>query len=107
MKMGPSKSIGTPVRCPACRHSNLAIDIWCERCGRPLDWQPTQPVRPVAKASPAVMPAPEAATELTVGAVPSICNVPDGFVTAPAWLAALPAPSLMVPPLRVRAVVLA
>lgn len=58
LKMGPSKSIGTPVRCPACRHSNLAIDIWCEQCGRPLDWQPTPPVRPVAKAAPAVIPAP-------------------------------------------------
>lgn len=35
------KAIGTPVRCPACRHPNLAIDIWCERCGTPLDWSKT------------------------------------------------------------------
>ncbi|HEY9286420.1 MAG TPA: zinc ribbon domain-containing protein [Candidatus Dormibacteraeota bacterium] len=59
--MGPSRTIGTPVRCPACRHSNLAIDIWCERCGRPLDWQPTQPVRPVANAAPPVMSPPPSA----------------------------------------------
>jgi len=40
--MGASKTIGTPVRCPSCRHPNLAIDIWCERCGTPLDWKPIQ-----------------------------------------------------------------
>ncbi|TME44818.1 MAG: zinc ribbon domain-containing protein [Chloroflexi bacterium] len=42
LKMGASKTIGTPVRCPSCRHPNLAIDIWCERCGTPLDWKPIQ-----------------------------------------------------------------
>jgi hypothetical protein len=47
-----SKAIGTPVRCPACRHSNLAIDIWCERCGRPLDSKPTQPVPSEAPPAP-------------------------------------------------------
>lgn len=32
------KVIGTSVPCPACRYPNLGIDIWCERCGTPLDW---------------------------------------------------------------------
>lgn len=42
LKVGPRKGIGTPVRCPSCRYPNLAIDIWCERCGTPLDWQRAQ-----------------------------------------------------------------
>lgn len=42
LKLGPRKGIGTPVRCPSCRYPNLAIDIWCERCGTPLDWQRNQ-----------------------------------------------------------------
>ena len=42
---------------------------------------------------PAVIPVPEATTEDTVGAVVSICSVPEGLVTAPDRLAALPAPS--------------
>jgi len=43
LKLGSSgKAIGTPVGCPSCRHPNLAIDIWCERCGGPLDWNQTQ-----------------------------------------------------------------
>jgi Double zinc ribbon len=53
------KPFGTPVRCPACRYPNLAIDIWCERCGRPLDLKPTQtppagplPIAPVDEARP-------------------------------------------------------
>jgi len=57
------KPIGTPVRCPACRYPNLAIDIWCERCGRPLDWKQTEaapseaaPLTPVGEAAPAVTP---------------------------------------------------
>jgi hypothetical protein len=32
------RMIGTPVRCPVCHYDNLAIDIWCESCGTPLDW---------------------------------------------------------------------
>lgn len=42
LKLGSQKTIGTPVRCPRCRHPNLAIDIWCERCGTPLDWKGTK-----------------------------------------------------------------
>src|SRR2546422_7816735 len=34
------KAIGTPVACPACHHPNPGINIWCERCRRPLDWNP-------------------------------------------------------------------
>ena len=29
---------GRTVRCPRCKYENLAIDIWCERCGTPVDW---------------------------------------------------------------------
>ena len=47
LKLGSRKTIGTPVRCPRCRHPNLAIDIWCERCGTPLDWKGIEvPVEP-------------------------------------------------------------
>ena len=58
----------------------------------------------VEVAAPPVMPVPEAATDATVGAVVSICRVPAGLVTAPGRLAALPAPSLTVAPLRLTAV---
>src|SRR5205814_3734174 len=40
------KAIGTPVACPACRHPNPGINIWCERCRRPLDWNPATSVTP-------------------------------------------------------------
>jgi hypothetical protein len=64
LKLGSSgTAIGTPVRCPACRHPNLAIDIWCERCGRPLDWKQANarppgalPLAPAAEAEPAGSP---------------------------------------------------
>ena len=42
--------------------------------------------------------------DATVGVVVSICSVPAGLVTAPARLAALPAPSVMVAALRLTAV---
>ena len=58
----------------------------------------------VEVAAAAVMPVPDAATDDTVGVVVSICRVPAGLVTAPVRLAALPAPSVMVPPLRLTAV---
>ena len=48
---------------------------------------------------------PEAATDVTVGVVVSICSVPDGLVTVPARLAALPRTILDVAgPLRLMAV---
>jgi hypothetical protein len=40
------KAIGTPLACPACRHPNPGINIWCERCRTPLDWHPATTVRP-------------------------------------------------------------
>jgi hypothetical protein len=42
LKLGSNRKIGTPIRCPSCRHPNLAIDIWCERCGTPLDWKKSE-----------------------------------------------------------------
>ena len=47
------------------------------------------------------MPVPEATTEDTDGVVVSICRVPDGLVTTPVRLAALPAPSLTVAELEI------
>lgn len=50
--------IGTPVRCPVCHYDNLAIDIWCESCGTPLDWDghrvevTTTPTRDVRRNQP-------------------------------------------------------
>ncbi len=86
--MGTSpRSIGTPVRCPSCRHPNLAIDIWCERCGRPLDWKkndaaaaatphqapviqaPVIQARPQPPPAPAPAPPPPKAPPTPVGAV--------------------------------------
>lgn len=55
LKMSSAKSIGTPIRCPSCKHPNLAIDIWCEKCGTPLDWKKNE--APVAAAA-APRPAP-------------------------------------------------
>lgn len=79
VKMGP-KTIGTPVRCPKCRHPNLAIDIWCERCGTPLDWKPTRVTRPVAAVAEPVTPVARAETPAAVPVIPP----PPGVATAPA-----------------------
>lgn len=57
LKLGPARRIGTPVRCPACRHPNLAIDIWCEHCGAPLDWQRTKAVEAGHRPAPVEQPA--------------------------------------------------
>ena len=43
LKLGSTKkAMGTAVRCPACHHANLGIDIWCERCGAPLEASPPE-----------------------------------------------------------------
>jgi hypothetical protein len=44
LKLGSkAKPIGTPVVCPACLYPNVGINIWCERCRTPLDWNPSSP----------------------------------------------------------------
>jgi len=43
------KALGRPVRCPACHYPNLGIDIWCERCRTPLDWQRSAAAPPAAE----------------------------------------------------------
>lgn len=41
LKLGSTnKATGTRVLCPACRYPNLRIDIWCERCGGPMESSP-------------------------------------------------------------------
>ena len=72
LKLGSkAKPIGTPVVCPACRHPNLAINIWCERCGTPLDWNRPLPVSASAPPapSPGVPAAPLRPARLTMRAV--------------------------------------
>ena len=58
------RAFGTPVPCPACHYPNLGINIWCERCRTPLDWQrgagDVAPPEAVAPEPPAAPPAPEA-----------------------------------------------
>jgi hypothetical protein len=63
LKLGSNrKGIGTMVACPACRHPNPGIYIWCERCGAPLDWnRPSDPrapapAAPAAKREPVAVP---------------------------------------------------
>ena len=64
LKLG-GKSIGTPVRCPFCRHPNLAIDIRCQHCGGPLDWKKADVAPPaVRREGPAE--APQAAPQIPV-----------------------------------------
>lgn len=55
-----TRPIGTPVRCPKCHHPNLAIDIWCERCGTPLDWQKSDADSSISTPSSPLVQAPEA-----------------------------------------------
>lgn len=55
LKLGSkAKAIGTPIVCPACRHPNVAINIWCERCRAPLDWN--RPLPEAASAPPEPSP---------------------------------------------------
>lgn len=59
LKLGSkAKAIGTPVVCPTCRHPNLGINIWCERCRTPLDWNRPSPGPESAPPAPSpVVPA--------------------------------------------------
>ncbi len=50
LKLGSrGTALGRRVRCPACRYPNLGINIWCERCRTPLDWQRTAAAPPAAE----------------------------------------------------------
>lgn len=52
IKLGTTnKAMGTRVPCPACRYPNLGIDIWCERCGAPLEASPAE-IKAAAAAPP-------------------------------------------------------
>jgi hypothetical protein len=64
---------GTPVLCPACRYPNLGIDIWCERCRMPLDWNGQK----VAEASWTAALSPPAPAPASVPAVPSPVAAPE------------------------------
>ena len=77
-------SVSTNVHCPSCRHPNLGIDIWCERCGGPMETSP-------ARVAPAAA-LPETAT------VPSI-SWPRLSVPSMAW-PRLRLPAMVMPALR-------
>lgn len=82
------KAFGTPVRCPACHYPNVGINIWCERCRTPLDWQRGADNWAADPAVPEVArPEPPAA--------------PVAPQTGPRVLAALRAPTLRPPPLTI------
>ncbi|HEX3630608.1 MAG TPA: zinc-ribbon domain-containing protein [Candidatus Dormibacteraeota bacterium] len=84
LKIGSPKTIGTPVRCPNCRHHNLAIDIWCERCGRPLDWKPTDSARPVAaRPAPPIAQPPASASARELLQAPEPPEAPDAPAAPP------------------------
>src|SRR5436853_7483740 len=92
LKLGSrGTALGRRVRCPACRYPNLGIDIWCERCGTPLDWQrgaagaaPDAPAVPL-NVPPRPLPelkAPAAATALTEVVAPEPPDPPAAPATA-------------------------
>jgi len=59
-------SFGTRVACPACRHSNLAIDIWCERCGSPMESAPARMAATTALPEPPPAPDPPVLPKLVI-----------------------------------------
>jgi hypothetical protein len=49
LKLGANgKTIGTPIVCQSCRHPNPRINIWCDRCRMPLDWNRPLPAPEIA-----------------------------------------------------------
>jgi hypothetical protein len=47
------------IRCPWCGAHNYAIDSWCSRCSRHLDFEPPAPkARPQTDGKPAGAPTP-------------------------------------------------
>jgi hypothetical protein len=100
------KAIGTTVRCPSCRHPNLGIDIWCERCGAPLDWTGTQRSS-TAMVAPEPSPAAQASTPVATPPIaegPTVADAPRPRRerTRPAFtLPKLAIPAIAWPSLRV------
>ena len=93
LKLGSTrKAIGTMIACPACRHANLGIYIWCERCGAPLDWN-----RPgdLSTPSPAVSAAKREPLRGPVAPPRRAFILPRLTMPAVAW------PRLAIPALRV------
>lgn len=96
LKVGSNKPIGTPVRCPSCRYRNLAIDIWCERCGTPLDWKKTDASVEPSPVLHAVAPPPGPVPDHTVpaprrstGFKLALPSITLRSFSKPAWMAGL------------------
>jgi hypothetical protein len=71
--------MGTTVACPACGYPNLGIDIWCQRCRTPLEWNGLKPA-PVAD-QPAPVPVVAPASPVPIVAQPVSC--PGCGIAAP------------------------
>jgi hypothetical protein len=103
LKLGAKgKTIGTPVTCPACHHANPRINIWCDRCRTPLDWnRPLDaPTSAMPDPKPVVTDARPAPTTMQLAGRSRAFTLPK--LTLPAI--ALPRfrpPALAVPRLRV------
>jgi len=94
LKLGSkAKAIGTPIVCPACRHPNVAINIWCERCRTPLDWN--RPL-PGAASAPPERPPVVAAAEPTPVSV-RLARRPRAFTLRRLTMPAVARPRLSMP----------
>ena len=103
LKLGSKgKAIGTPVVCPACHFPNLGINIWCERCRTPLDWNRPLPGPASAPAEPPpVVPAAKLRpASVHVARRPRAFTLPRPTMPAVAW-PRLHMPTLTVPRPRV------
>src|SRR6202043_749864 len=92
-----AKRIGTPVVCPACRYPNVGINIWCERCRTPLDWNPSSPGPSVpARPSPVVPAAARKPARVQLARRPPRFTLPKLTMRAVEW-PRLGTPALSVP----------
>lgn len=102
-----AKTIGTPIVCPACRYPNPGINIWCDRCRTPLDWN--RPVPAPGSGAPAPPPvvadAKPAPARERIGRRPRPFTLPKLTMPAIEWsrlrVPALTAPRLTALRLRV------
>ena len=95
LKLGSKpKAMGTSVPCPSCRYPNVGINIWCERCRRPLEWT-GQKLAGVRRAGPAV--APEAPEPPEPPDTPALQAIPTRRHSATRTLPAFNLPRLTMP----------
>lgn len=94
LKLGWTKrATGTRVLCPACRYPNLGIDIWCERCGGPMESSPAGTAIAASPPEAATVPAAASLLEAPIGPTMPAINWPRLTVPSIKW------PQLQMPPL--------